>query len=253
MTIDHVAARGFGSSGEAYERGRPSYPPAAVTCLVEELSVAVGSRLVEVAAGTGKLTRLLVPTGALVVAVEPVAGMRAVLIDMVPDAGVVAVAATAEALPVATGTVDAVLVAQAFHWFQVSDALAEVARILRSGGGLGLVWNDRDDSVRLVSELSALIGWDDRPVPSYQGIDWTAAVAETGAFSALHHRQFRMEQTLDLDTLVDRVLSTSYIAARPADEQAALAADVRALVAGAEVGETFTLPYRTDVFWCHRR
>ena len=251
MSVDDVAARGFGSSGEAYERGRPSYPAEAVTCLVEELSIGIGARVVEVAAGTGKFTRLLRSTGALVVAVEPVSGMRRVLVDKVP--GVCVLAATAEALPVATSMVDAVVVAQAFHWFEVGEALAEMARALRGGGGLGLVWNDRDDSVPWVAELSALIRWNDRPVPNHQDVDWTAAVAATGAFGPLEYRRFRLEQHLDVDTLVDRVLSTSYIAARPVAEQAVLAAEVRTLAADADLGETFTLPYRTDVFWCHRR
>lgn len=250
MTVDDVAARGFGSAGAAYERGRPSYPPDAVTCLVGELSVSAESTVVEVAAGTGKLTRLLERRGARVVAVEPVAGMRAVLVDQVP--GVPVVAGTAEALPVATGTVDALLVAQAFHWFRVPEALAEVARVLRPGGGLGLVWNDRDDAVPWVAELSGLIRWNDRPVAPYEGGDWAAMVARTGAFDALEHRQFRLDQELDPETLVDRVLSTSYIAALPAPDQARLADNVRRLVTDADLGDSFVLPYRTDVFWCHR-
>ncbi len=249
MTVEDVAARGFGSAGDAYERGRPSYPVGAVACLVGELSIGPGATVVEVAAGTGKLTRLLVPTGARVVAVEPVAGMRRVLIDKVPDVAVVA--GTAEALPVASTRADAVLAAQAFHWFRVGEALAEAARVLRPGGGLGLVWNDRDDSVPWVAELSALIHWDDRPVPNHHDIDWSAAVAGTGAFAPLRRRRFRLDQPLDVDTLVDRVLSTSYIAARPAAEQRALARDVRALVA--ELPDRIVLPYRTEVFWCRRR
>jgi SAM-dependent methyltransferase len=248
VTIEDVAARGFGSSGAAYERGRPTYPTDAVACLVDELSLGPGALVVEVAAGTGKLTRLLVPPNPRIVALEPVAGMRRVLVDKVPGVGIVA--GTAEAVPVATGVVDAVLVAQAFHWFRVAEALAEAARVLRPGGGLGLVWNDRDDSVPWVAELSALIRWNDRPVPNHQDIDWNTAVAGAGAFGPLEHRRFRLEQTLDVDTLVDRVLSTSYIAARPASEQATLAGDVRRLVVDADLGERFVLPYVTDVFWC---
>ncbi|MDQ3353870.1 MAG: class I SAM-dependent methyltransferase [Actinomycetota bacterium] len=249
MSVDDVAARGFGSASDAYERGRPSYPAEAVTCLIDELSMAPGSTVVEVAAGTGKLTRLLTPSGARVVAVEPVAEMRRVLVDKVP--GVDVVAGTAEALPLASGSADAVVVAQAFHWFAVPEALAEMARVLRPGGGFGLVWNDRDDSVPWVAELSALIQWDDRPVPSYHQVDWTAAVEQAGAFGPLEHRQFHLEQQLDVDTLVDRVLSTSYLASRPATEQDKLATQVRRLVA--DMPDRFVLPYRTDVYWCHRR
>jgi ubiquinone/menaquinone biosynthesis C-methylase UbiE len=244
-----VAARGFGSAGDAYERGRPSYPAEAVSFLAGELALGPEATVAEVAAGTGKFTRLLVPGGARIVAVEPVAAMHAVLADKVPTAHMVAGAA--EALPLARRSVDTVVVAQAFHWFRVAEALAEAARVLRPGGGLAMVWNDRDDSVAWVGELSALIRWDDRPVPSYADVDWVAAVAETGEFGPLEHRQFHLDQHLDTETLVDRVLSTSYIAAGAPAEQAALAVKVRQLVADLE--EPFLLSYRTDVFWCHRR
>jgi SAM-dependent methyltransferase len=248
VSIADVAARGFGSAGDAYERGRPSYPAEAVSFLSGELALGPEATVAEVAAGTGKLTRLLVPGGARIVAVEPVAAMRAVLAEKVPTADVVAGAA--EALPLAEASVDTVVVAQAFHWFRVPEALAEIARVLRPGGGLAMVWNDRDDAVPWVGALSALIRWDDRPVPSYADVDWSAAVADTGEFGPLDHRQFRLDQHLDAETLVDRVLSTSYIAAGAPAEQAAMAAKVRRLVADLE--EPFLLPYRTDVYWCHR-
>ncbi len=249
MRVADVAARGFGSASDAYERGRPSYPPEVVSCLAGELAVAPASIVVEVAAGTGKLTRLLTPTGARVVAVEPVAAMREVLVEQVP--GVPVLAGVAEALPLAGASVEAVVVAQAFHWFEVGPALAEAARVLRSGGGLAMVWNDRDVSVPWVAELSALIEWDDRPVASYHDVDWAGAMADVAVFGPLVHRGFRLDQELDVATLVDRVLSTSYIAARPRAEQAALADQVRRLVAG--MPERFALPYRTDLYWCQRR
>ena len=248
MSIEEVAARGFEAGSAAYERGRPSYPAEAVTCLVEELSVGSTSVVVDLAAGTGKLTRLLGGRGARVVAIEPMAAMREILVQKAPDADVLA--GTAEAVPLADGSVHAIVAAQAFHWFDVGTALAEVARVVRPGGGLGMVWNDRDDSVPWVAELSAIIRWDDRPVRAYQEIDWAAAVGENPAFGPLRHRRFRLEQPLDVEALVDRVLSTSYIAARPVAEQDALAEEVRRLVDGRP--EPLVLPYLTDVFWCHR-
>lgn len=248
MSIEDVAARGFEAGSAAYERGRPSYPAGAVRCLVEELSVGPTSVVVDLAAGTGKLTRLLGDRGARVVAVEPVGAMREVLVHKAPESYVLA--GTAEALPLADGSVHAVMAAQAFHWFDVGKALAEVARVVRPGGGLGMVWNDRDDSVPWVAELSALIRWDDRPVRAYQEIDWAGAVGENPAFGPLRRRRFRLEQSLGVEALVDRVLSTSYIAARPVAEQDALAEEVRRLLDGRP--EPLVLPYLTDVFWCHR-
>ena len=244
-----MAARGFGSASDAYERGRPSYPDGAVQLLVHELALGASSIVVDLAAGTGKLTRLLVPSGARLVAVEPVASMRALLVEVVPAA--VVVAATAEELALASGSVDAVMVAQAFHWFRVDEALAEVARVLRPGGGMALLWNERDESVPWVAELSSLVRWDQRPVPAYEGIDWRAAVAATGNFGTTARATFAIDQEIDAGILVDRVLSTSYVAAWPAPDQDRLAGEVRRLVAG--FPERFVLPYRTTVYWCRRR
>jgi len=246
--IADVAARGFGSAGDAYERGRPSYPADAISYLAQELALGPGATVAEVAAGTGKFTRLLVPGGAGIVAVEPVAAMRDVLRAKVPSARLLA--GSAEALPLADRSIDTVVVAQAFHWFRVHEALLEVARVLCPGGGLAMVWNDRDETVAWVGELWALIKWNDRPIPSYSDVDWAEAVAETGYFAPLAQREFRIEQHLDVEILVDRVLSTSYIAAGAPGEQAALAVKVRRLVA--DLPEPFVLPYRTTVFWCRR-
>lgn len=248
--IDDLAARGYAAASGAYERGRPSYPAEALACLVTELDLGRASTVVDLAAGTGKLTRLLVPLGPKVVAVEPVAAMRSALAALVPAAGVVA--GTAEALPLAGESVDAVVVAQAFHWFRVESALAEIARALRPGGGLGLMWNIRDDSVPWVAELNDLMRWHENTVPPHADeLDWAGIVAADGGFTPLRRRRFANDHELDADTLADRVVSTSYIANWPTDDQDALVGDVRRLVAG--FPERFALPHRTEVFWCRRR
>jgi SAM-dependent methyltransferase len=249
VKVHDVAAWTYGASSDAYERGRPSYPPDAVACVVEALAIGPSSAVVDLAAGTGKLTRLLVPTGARVVAVEPVDSMRATLVETVP--GIDVVAGAAEALPFAAGSVDGLVVAQAFHWFEVAPALAEAARVVRPGGGMALLWNQRDESVPWVAELYRLMRWRDRPVPSYEDVDWAATVGRVGAFTPLEHELFPNDHEVDADALVDRVLSTSHIGVLPADEQAVLADRVRQLVA--DLPERFVFPHRTEVFWCHRR
>lgn len=251
MGIHGVAARAYASVSDAYERGRPSYPAGAVATLVDELALGPASTVVDVAAGTGKLTRLLVPSGARVLAVEPVAAMRAALVEAVP--GVEVVAGTAEALPLAGESVDAVTAAQAFHWFRAGQALGEMARMLRPGGGLALVWNERDESAPWVATLNRLMAWrEQQPIPQYvDGGDWAEAVAANGAFTPLRRRRFPNPQELSADDLVARVRSTSYIATWPEADQEALAREVRALAAG--FGERFVLPHLTDLFWCHRR
>ena len=149
--IHEQASIGFKRAADAYERGRPEYPAAAVEHLVKTLDIARGSRVVELGAGTGKFTRTLVPTGAEILAVEPVDAMRQKLSELLP--GVKMVDGAAEAIPLADASADAVVVAQAFHWFDGERALAEIHRVLKAGGGLGLIWNVRDDSLGVDSQI----------------------------------------------------------------------------------------------------
>src|SRR3954447_9097468 len=138
LSIDPVAAAGFGAAANLYERARPSYPQAAVDWLIAECGIAPASTVVDLGAGTGKLTRLLVPSGARVVAVEPIAEMRAHI------EGAEVLDGTAEEVPLPDRSADVVTVAQAFHWFDHDRALPEIHRALREGGRLVLVWNMRD-------------------------------------------------------------------------------------------------------------
>ena len=248
--INENAARGFGSDSSAstYELNRPSYPPDAIDWLVDRLGLGPGRTVVDLGAGTGKLTRLLVPTGARVVAVEPLDAMRAELEVAVPEAE--ALSGTAEAMPLPDDSVDAVVVAQAFHWFRPVEALAELARVVRPGGGLSLIWNHWDGRDPWVAELLRLIDWH-RHKPHDAKHDWAGVVAASGRWSPLECITFDNHQTLDRDRLVGRVLSISYLSVAPAAEQAAVAAAVRQLAAGFE--EPFVLPYQTDVFWGYLR
>ena len=161
--VHEIAARGFGAEAAAYERARPSYPPDAITWLTENLALGPGSQIVDLAAGTGKLTRLLAGIGADLIAVEPVAGMRAKLHEQLPAVPVVA--GVAEALPLADSSVDAVVVAQAFHWFDARRAMAEIARVVRPGGHLALIWNARDRSVEWVDQVWSIMDRVERHAP----------------------------------------------------------------------------------------
>jgi len=241
--ISEVAAEGFGAGAAAYEKGRPSYAGDVVAWLVERLDIDRGRVVVYLAAGTGKLTRLLAPTGAELIAIEPVDAMRDQLVQACPN--VDALSGTAESIPLPDSSVDALAVAQAFHWFDPAVALAEIARVLRPDGTLGIVFNERDTREPWVAELSTLIRWDERErwrVPYTVEVDWAAVIDEHGPqFGPVERYDSTYRQPMDGDTLVQRVLSTSYIARLPASEQAALAEKVRALVA--PLGDRFELPY----------
>ncbi len=153
MTVDPIAADAFDAMAEEYERGRPGWPADAIASLLERF----GARTVlDLAAGTGKLTEILVAHAGEVVAVEPLDGMRRVLEARLPS--VRALAGTAEAIPLADGSVDAVFVGEAFHWFDLRRAPAEIARVLRPGGGLAVMWNvAADDGEPWFDELVALV------------------------------------------------------------------------------------------------
>jgi ubiquinone/menaquinone biosynthesis C-methylase UbiE len=246
----HEAARaGFSAGSSAYDKGRPSYPQEAVDLIATELGIGKGSTVVDLAAGTGKFTALLVPTGATIVAVEPVAEMRDTLVRTVP--GVEALDGTAESMPFPDGSADALTVAQAFHWFDADAALTEIARVLRPGGGLAMIWNRRDESVPWVEQMSEVIHWHDRPISRYDKVDWPAVVAGTGLFTEVQRRQFDYVHEIDRSLLAERVRSVSYIAAMDEAEREENVAKVLELVQ--DNPERFPLPYNTLVFWCSKR
>jgi len=211
MSVHAAARRGFERQADAYERGRPSYPPQATAWLIEELRLGPGRTVVDVGAGTGKLTRVLVPSGAEVIAVEPVAAMRAVLERELPR--VRALDGVAESLPVEGGVVDAVVVGQAFHWFDAPAALSEFRRVLRPGGRLGLIWNLRDRRQplqRAIDEITEPLRGD---TPSQAAGDWRTALERTALVKPVGRLRVPFALDLDPETFIDRVGSISFIAA----------------------------------------
>jgi len=234
---------GFSSGTDLYERARPGYSDDAVGHLVDTLGIGPGRRVLDIAAGTGKLTRALVATGAEVVASEPSSAMRATFATVV--AHTPQVGATAEHLPFAGGSFDAVTVAQAFHWFDAPVALAECARILRPRGGLALVWNERDESDPVVAELTRISKWDvHQPYPV--GMDFGTVIDASGLFGPVNRTRFRFTQELDREAFVEQVASRSYIAVLPEDRRRAVLDGVAALAA--RLDEPIPLPYVADTF-----
>jgi ubiquinone/menaquinone biosynthesis C-methylase UbiE len=255
MPVHEVAATGFDSGAEVYEQARPSYPPDAVAWLVEHLRIGPDARVADVAAGTGKLTRLLTPSGAALVAVEPVPGMRDTFVAMCPE--VPLVASTAEQLPFAGAALDAITVAQGFHWFDAPVALTEFARVIVPGGRLGLIWNARDRTNDLVDQLWSIMDRVEKRAPWRIHERWSdSALEEHPAFTDLVEATFHHEQLLTRDQVIDRFRSVSHIAVLDPEPQEAVIDEIRHVLDTHPLAvdqERIAIPYRVDAYWCERR
>ena len=233
-------ATSFGTVADAYERGRPPYPPEAVGWLIP----ADAAHVLDLGAGTGKLTRQLTGCGLDVTAVEPSEGMREKLRQAVP--GVRALAGTAERIPLPDNSVDAVLVAQAWHWVDPVRAVPEVARVLGPGGQLGLLWNIRDERADWVAGLGAILRQSDGAHAVSSNV--SAAPRVGPPFGQLERRDVGWVHRLSPDALVDMVSSRSYVSTMPPADRETLLNDLRHLMRThpslAGTGE-IALPYVT--------
>lgn len=249
MAIHQSAAKGFAAGVDAYERGRPSYSPEAIAHIVRELRIGPGKTVLDLAAGTGKLTRELVPSGAKLIAVEPIPEMRAKLAATVPQAEIRD--GTAEAIPADNHSIDAVVVGQAFHWFDGIRALSEIRRVLRPDGALALIWQSRDASVPWVAKLNQIIDRADDGHPRFRTEAWRQAFDLTALFDPLEKTVLQYVQRAGPETLVDRVASISYVAAMSEARRQVVLDEVRELLASdpATAGQVdIDLPHRVDVF-----
>lgn len=253
--IHEAAAKGFERGAGEYEKGRPGYPTDALDLLARKCGIDEHSAVVDIGAGTGKFTRLLFSLTPHVIAVEPVAAMRAAYAAAFE--GETVLDGTAEHLPLPDGSADVATVAQAFHWFDAEPALDGIARILRPGGWLALIWNTRDDRSPWTSQIGALMDRLAGDAPRFRSADhrWRDAIDAHPAFGPMEAAAFDNPVPVDLDTMLARVSSTSYVSALPDDQRTAVLAEVAELLERgpiAEFGPTFVESYRTELFWCRR-
>jgi SAM-dependent methyltransferase len=252
--IHHFAAQGFAAGAANYVAGRPEYPPEIETWLNEELGLDSSKTVLDLGAGTGKFSRSLLATGAKVIAVEPVPAMLEQLVRQYPE--VEAKSGTAEAIPLGDASVDAVVCAQCFHWFATPEALREIHRVLKPGSALGLVWNVRDNNVEWVAALTRIMKRFEGDAPRYHSQKWRTQFPADG-FGPLRETRFPNLHTGDPErVIVDRILSVSFMAALPPDEQERVKAEIREIIATSPelAGKAqVTFPYETLAVACNKQ
>lgn len=251
-SIHPVAADGYNKAitADNYVKGRPGYPAEIKDWLKGTLGLRAGMCVVDLGAGTGKFTPFLIETGASVIAVEPVDALRDKLSHLFPNVETLAGKAESVALP--DDSVDAVVCAQAFHWFANAQALQEIYRVLKPGGKLGLVWNHRDSRIGWVAQLNEIVNQFEGDAPRYHSGKWREAFPFKG-FGPLHEAHFSLGHTgTPKDVIFNRVRSTSFIAALPAETRNAMEAQIQALIASEPElrGQTtVTVPYETTAIY----
>lgn len=238
--MHRAAAEGFEGEADRYQRARPGYHPE----LVERFVSSFGSgRVIEIGAGTGIFTAELVGRGVEVLAIEPVDAMRKILARRLAGADVAP--GTAERLPAETDSFDVAVVAQAFHWFDHAPALDEIHRVLRPGGHLVTVWNVKEGDTAWYRRYMDIIERHAADTPRHADMRWRRAIDGDARFELVDDWQIDNSQPIDEDGIVDRALSTSFIAALPDDQRALVASDIRAALAG--IVEPLRFPYRGEL------
>ena len=254
MTNIHAAAQtGYSNEAQAYALGRPGYPDDLLQWLKADLGIGARQIAVDLGAGTGKFTKMLLKTGAQVIAVEPVDAMRAQLAGNVPEAKIFS--GSGEAIPLESGSVDAVVCPQSFHWFATEAALREIHRVLKPGGRLGLVWNVRDDTCDWAAAITEIITPYEVNVPRFYLGAWRQAFS--GAyFSPLELSTYTYQHVgTPQQVILERFRSVSFIASLPVAEKQKVGDKLKALIESHPAlrgKQTVAFPYRTEAYKCVR-
>jgi SAM-dependent methyltransferase len=247
-SVHSTAALGF-TDGECYEQGRPDYPREAVAAL----SVTTSQTVVDVGCGTGKLTRLLTPTGAHIVGIEPLAAMSETFRRTCPS--IPLITAVAEHLPLRASSCDLITCASAFHWFDHDLTLPEFHRVLCPDGRLAIIWNRRDKLGGWAAKFWEITEPYRGETPGYRSGAWRDPIEASGLFGPITEHWFDHVQRTDVDGLIARIESISFIEILPPAEKRTVIARARDFLAShpeTKGRELIDLPYHTAVYVTHR-
>jgi SAM-dependent methyltransferase len=240
---------GYFKTADSFALGRPDYPQALNDWLIKDLQLRHHSVVLELGAGTGKFTPRLLDIGTRVIAVEPVDAMRVQFAQRYPE--IELLDGSAEHIPLKSGTVDAVICAHSFHWFANPEAMAEIYRVLKPGGRLGVVWNLRDATVDWVGKVAAVVSQVAGDSPRFYSQEWRKVFPYTG-FSPLNERHFHHGHTgLPEDVILNRVKSISFVGNLPEAEQQRVYEEVKQIMAthpDLAGKDSITVPYDTVAF-----
>lgn len=229
----HPLAANFPTVAEAYERGRPEYPPAVVGAIAAELQIPPDAPVLDLAAGTGKLTRALLGAGLDVLAIEPQASLREILItgvgaERVRDG-------LAEAIPLPEEAVAAVTVADAFHWFRPAEALAEIARVLRPGGGLAVLSTSPDwGGTSWAHEVGTLMTSLRPEHPHFDAPSWRETLRQDPSWTPLREIRVSAPQDASPERIVDYIASVSWMAGLPEPQRGETLAQIATIISAGE-------------------
>jgi len=249
-SLHPAAQQGFSAAAELYQQVRPNYPVDIIHWLKQDLAINPQAKVIDLGSGTGKFLPYLKHVTPNIVAIEPVTEMLEQLKIVHPD--VHTLQAKSDQIPLAPNSIDAVLCAQSFHWFANHETLHEIHRILKPQGHLGLIWNQRDESVSWVKALADLLVLLEGDTPRYQSGQWKKVFETQQLFQLETSKTFIQQQTGTVENVVSkRLLSTSFIAALPKNEQLKLKQQFEHIVfehTAKQPQDEINFPYITYVY-----